>query len=182
MRLVQFRRGATLHRYLTTVRDPHRLPLDEIARLDARRWDIGMAVNLVKTDLGLHLLGAAKAGAVLAQVWAVLLIAHLLQGLRVLVAATAGVPVFDVSLPLLVRYLPQYARRGLADPIAGFVADGQRLGFLRPSRRTRIAAPATPPTAIRPPPPDLVLRRTPRYARKDCGPRPARPRHGLTMN
>jgi hypothetical protein len=171
VRLVQFRRGKTLHRYVTNVRDPHRLPLGEIARLYARRWDIEMAVDLVKTELGLHLLWSAKEAVVLAQVWAVLAIAQVLQGLRVLVAAAAGVPVFDVSLPLLVRYLPQYARRGL-DPIAAFVADGRRLRFIRPSRRTQIAAPKVPAAALRSPPEGLVLERTPRYAHRKCAPKP----------
>lgn len=171
VRLVQFRRGAVLHRYVTNVRDPHLLPLAEIARLYARRWDIEMAIDLAKTELGLHLVWSAKPPVVLAQVWAVLLIAQILQALRVLVAAEAGVAVFDVSLPLLVRYLPRYARRG-HDPIAAFVADGRRLGFIRPSRRTVITTPAIPPAAVRPPPADLVLHRTPRYAHKDRGPRP----------
>jgi hypothetical protein len=179
VRLVQFRRGAALHRYVTNVRDPRRLPLAEIARLYARRWDIEMAVDLAKTELGLHLLWSAKPPVVLAQVWAVLLIAQVLQALRVLVAAAAGVDPFEVSLPLLVRYLPQYARRG-HDPIAAFAADGPRLGFVRPSRRTVVVAPAIPAAAIRPPPPDLVLHRVPRYARKGCGPRPRRTR--LTRN
>ncbi|MDQ3693531.1 MAG: IS4 family transposase [Chloroflexota bacterium] len=175
-RLVQFRRGATLHRYLTNVRDPHRLPLAEIARLYARRWDIEMAVDLAKTELGLHLLWSAKPPVILAQVWAVLLIAQVVQALRVLVAAAAGVAPFGVSLPLLVRYLPQYARRG-HDPIAAFVADGARLGFIRPSRRTVTIAPVIPPDALHPPPPDLVLLRSPRYAQKGCGPRPRSTSH-----
>jgi hypothetical protein len=171
VRLVQFRRGTVTHRYVTNVRDPHLLPLDEIARLYARRWDIEMAINLVKTELGLHLLWSAKEAVILAQVWAVLAIAQVLQGLRVLTAAVAEVPVFDVSMPLLVRYLPQYARRG-QDPIAAFVADGPRLGFIRPSRRTAIAAPRIPTTALRPPPDGLALQRIPRYAHRNCGPRP----------
>jgi hypothetical protein len=170
VRLVQFRRGRALHRYVTNVRDPHLLPPAEVARLYARRWDVEMAVDLVKTELGLHLLWSAKEAVVLAQVWAVLLIAQVLQALRVLVAAAARVPVFDVSMPLLVRYLPQYARRGL-DPLAAFVADGRRLGFIRPSRRTAIAAPTIPPDLLRPPPAGLALERTPRYARRRCGPR-----------
>ena len=171
VRLVQFRRGTVLHRYVTNVRDPFLLPLDEIARLYARRWDIEMAVDLVKTELGLRLLWSAKEAVILAQVWAVLAVAQVLQGLRVLAAAVAAVPVFDVSMPLLVRYLPQYARRG-QDPIVAFVADGPRLGFIRPSRRTAIAAPRIPTAAVRPPPDDLALQRTPRYAHRNCGPRP----------
>ncbi len=180
VRLVQFRRGQAVHRYVTNVLDPRLLPLPEVARLYARRWDIEMAVNLVKTHLGLHLLWSAKPAVVGAQVWAVLAVAQVLQALRGEAAARAGADAFEVSLPLLVRYLPQYARRGL-DPVAAFVADGHRLGFIRPSRRTRIAAPDIPAACLRPPPDGLVLRRTPRYAQKDCGPRP-QPPGGLTMN
>ena len=166
VRLVQFRHGQALHRYITNVLDPHLLPLPEVARLYARRWDIEMAVNLVKTHLGLQLLWSAKPAVVGAQVWAVLAVAQVVQALRGEVAARAGVDTFAVSLPLLVRYLPQYARRGL-DPVAAFVADGRRLGFIRPSRRTQIVTPTIPATHLRPPPDGLVLRRTPRYARKD---------------
>jgi hypothetical protein len=167
VRLVQFRRGTVLHRYLTNVRDPVVLPLAEVARLYARRWDIEMAVDLVKTELGLHLLWSAKPAVVLAQVWAVLILAQVLQALRVLIAAEAGVDCFAVSMPLLVRYLPQYAARH-HDPLTAFLADARRLGFIRPSRRTKIVAPAIPATALSPPPPDLVLVRTPRYARRRC--------------
>lgn len=170
VRLVQFRRGTGLHRYVTNVRDPQVFPLAELARLYARHWDIEMAIDLAKTELGLHLLWSAKPLMVLAQVWAVMLIAQILQAMRVLVAAAAGVAVFDVSRPLLVRYLPQYARHG-HDPIAACVAEGPRLGFIRPSRRIRIATPAIPPDALRVPPELLVLHRPPRDAHKDCGPR-----------
>jgi hypothetical protein len=167
VRLVQFRRGTVLHRYLTNVRDPLLLPLEEVARLYARRWDIEMAVDLVKTELGLHLLWSAKLPVVLAQVWGVLLIAQVLQALRVLIAAEAGVEPFAVSMPLLVRYLPQYAARH-HDPLTAFLADARRLGFIRPSRRIAIVTPDIPATALSPPPPDLVLVRTPRYARRRC--------------
>lgn len=172
VRLVQFRRGGALHRYVTNVRDPRLLPLPEVARLDARRWDIELAVNLAKTHLGLHLLWSAKPAVVLQQVWAVLTIAQVLQGLRVEVAGRAGVAPFEVSMPLLVRFLPQYARRG-RDPIAAFVADGRRLGFIRPSRRLPIVAPAVPPDRLALPPEGLVLERRPRYAHRKCGPRAA---------
>jgi hypothetical protein len=169
VRLVQYRRGTVLHRYLTNVLCPQRLPLAEIPRLYARRWDIEMAVNTAKTDLHLHLLWSSKQAVLLHQVWAVLAIAQLLQALRVLVAATARVDPFDVSLPLLIAYLPQYAARGQGrDPIAAFAADGVRLGFIRPSRRIRIAAPVVPADALSPPPPGLRLVRTPRYAGRKC--------------
>lgn len=175
VRLVQFRRGETLHRYLTNVLCPHRLPLEELPRLYARRWDIELAVNTAKTDLNLHLLWSSKTAVILHQVWAVLTIAQLLQALRVLVAAAARVEPFDVSLPLLVRYLPQYAARGHGDPIAAFAADGPRLGFIRPSRRLRVVVPTVPAVRFRPPPKGLRLVRIPRYARRRCDrPGPAR--------
>jgi Transposase DDE domain len=167
VRLVQFRRGPTLHRYLTNVLSPRRLPLAEVVRLYARRWDIELAVNTAKTDLGLHLLWSSKRAVILHQVWAVLVIAQLLQALRLLVAAAAAVDPFDVSLPLLVRYLPQYAARG-PDPVAAFAADGVRLGFIRPSRRIRVVAPIVPAAALHPPPKGLRLVRAPRYARRRC--------------
>ena len=56
VRLVQFRIGERCYRYITNVLDPRLLPMGEIAQLYARPWDIEMAFNLIKTDLGLHLL------------------------------------------------------------------------------------------------------------------------------
>lgn len=174
VRLVQYRRGAVLHRYLTNVLSPRRLPLAEVARLYARRWDIELAVKLAKTDLGLHLLWSSKPAVILHQVWAVLTIAQLLQALRVLVAAAARVDPFEVSLPLLVKYLPQYAARGHGDPIAAFAADGRRLGFIRPSRRLRVVVPPISPDRLHPPPKGLRLVRIPRYAHRKCArPQPA---------
>ena len=167
VRLIQFRQGPTLHRYLTNVLSPRRRPLGEVARLYARRWDIELAVNTIKTDLGLHLLWSAKPAVILHQVWAVLTIAHLLQALRVLVTAAARVDPFDVSLPLLIRYLPLYAARG-GDVIAAYAADGERLGFIRPSCRIRPSVPAILPEHLHPPPPRVRLVRTPRYAHRKC--------------
>ena len=70
-------------------------------------------------------------------------------------------------MPLSVRYLPRYAARGI-DPVAAFVADGAAPGFIRPSRRTRIIAPRLSDDRLTPPPPDLVLIRTPRSAGRTC--------------
>jgi len=172
VRLVQFRHGATLHRYLTNVLDPHLLPPAEVARLYARRWDVELAFKLVKRHLTLHLLWSAKPGVVLHQVWAVLTIAQVVQALRVEIAGEAGVDPFEVSVPLLVEYLPLLLEQG-EDPVAFFVAEGRRLAFIRPSTRITIHAPTLPPDHILPRPPDLVVIRDPRYAGKDCGPRAA---------
>jgi hypothetical protein len=170
VRLVSFRVGATTHRYITNVTDPAVLSLHEVARLYARRWDIELAFKLIKRELGLHLLWSAKTDVVLQQVWAVLIIAQIFQALRLEIAARAGVDLFDVSLHLLIRYLPQFAREG-RDPIDVIIATGGRAGLFRPARRVRILAPHLNPNLLRPLPPDLVLLRTPRYANKDCGPR-----------
>ncbi len=170
VRLVQFRRGAMLYRYITNVTDPHLLPMSEVARLYARRWDIEMAVNLVKTHLGVHLLWSAKPVVIQQQVWAVLIIAQILQAMRQEIAGRAGVDPFEVSLPLLVEYAPRYAAMGL-DPVTVFVQQGRELRFIRPSRRTVIVTPTIDPTSLVMPPPDLVRTRKPRYANKTDHPR-----------
>jgi hypothetical protein len=170
VRLVQFRQGGTLRRYVTNVLDPTVLSMAEAARLYARRWDIELAFDLIKTHLGLHLLWGATPGVVLQQVWAVLIIAQVLQALRVEIAGRAGVDPYAVSLPLLVKYLPYLADRGL-DPVATVVERGAAMRLIRPSSRTVIAAPEVPREAITPLPPDAALDRPPRYARRNCGPR-----------
>lgn len=170
VRLVQFRQGKTLYRYVTNVLDPTVLAMAEVAQLYARRWDIELAFNLIKTHLKLHLLWGAKPMVVLQQVWAVLIIAQVLQALRVEIAGQAGVDPYAVSLPLLVKYLPYLAQRGL-DPVATIVERGAAMRIIRPSSRTVIVAPEVAREAITPAPPDLVLERTPRYAERKCGPR-----------
>jgi hypothetical protein len=163
VRLVRFRVGATLYQYITNVLDPEQLSLFEIARLYARRWDIELAFLLVKEHLHLHLLWSAKPVVIQQQVFAVLIISQILQALRQEIAWRADVDPFEVSMALLVDYLPRYAAAGL-DPIATFVEHGRALRFIRPSRRTVIRAPAIPPDGLVPRPPSLVLQRTPRYA------------------
>ncbi len=174
VRLVQFTVGNQAYSYLTNVRDPHLLPMREIARVYARRWDIELAFNLIKTHLGLHLLWSAKTVVILQQLWAVLIISQVLQALRLEIAGRAGVDPFDVSLPLLVEYATQYAYEG-RDPVAQFVEHGREARFIRPSRRTSRHAPEIPPDRIAPLPPDLVLDRTPRYAERKIGSRSSLP-------
>jgi hypothetical protein len=172
VRLVRFHVGPKEYSYLCNVLDPRRLPLAEIARLYARRWDFELAVKLIKRHLKLHLLWSAKDVVICQQLWAVLIIAQILHALQLEIASRAGVDPFDVSLALLVQYLPQFAYTG-QDPVAFFVAEGRRLRLIRPSTRTHIQAPTIPPEKITHPPPDLLLVRTPRYAQRKCGPRPA---------
>ena len=124
--------------------------------------------------------GAAKPVVVLQQVWAVLIIAQVLQALRLEIAGQAGVDPFEVSLPLLVEYLPFFAARGL-DPVAVFVEQGRALRLIRPSSRTVIAAPAIPPEDARPAParprPAPAPRATPSATAPHARRRPRDPHH-----
>ncbi len=167
VRLVCFFEGGDYHRYITNVLDPEVLSMQDIATLYARRWDIEMAVCLVKRRLGLHLLWSAKEVVVQQQIWAVLIIAQILQGLRLEIAYRAGVDPFEVSMGLLVEYLPRYAAQG-DDPIKIFVEQGRELRFIRASRRVKIKAPEVRAEQMRPLPEGTVLVRTARYAHRNC--------------
>lgn len=168
IRLIRFTVGTVQYQYMTNVLDPALLTIADIARLYARRWDIEMAISLVKTQLGLHLLWSAKPVVIEQQVIAALLIAQCLQALRLEIAGRAEVDPFEVSIALMVRYLPQFARLG-KDPIASFLLNARDVGFIRPSTRTTIRAPAPAFTEYDPLPPDTVLIRIPRYANKQIG-------------
>jgi len=167
VRLVQFQVGITTYRYITNVHNPLQLTLVHIAQLYARRWDFELAVKMVKRHLKLHLIWASKSTVMLQQVWAVLIVAQVLHALQLEIAGRAGVDPFDVSLDLLVRYLPRLAAAG-QDPVVTFIESGRRARFIRPSTRTQARAPDIPPDHITPLPPDLTLSRTPRYAQRRC--------------
>lgn len=169
VRLIEFRVQGQPRRYLTNVLDPRVLPAREVAQIYARRWDIELAFKLIKRDLKLHLLWSAKTDVILQQLWAVLILAQILQALRLEVAGRAGVDPFDVSLPLLVEYFPRIAADG-RDPVAVFVEHGRDLGFIRPSRRTVIEGPDLPADQLHPLPDDVVLLRAPRYGPARSGP------------
>ena len=162
VRQVQFRQGGELRQYFTNVCNPTLLPLCEIARLYARRWDIELAFLTLKRELGLHLIWSSKSVVVLAQVWACLIIAQVMQALRMEVALRAEVDPFDVSLPLLFEALPQFSSQG-RDGIVECVRQGRRLGIIRPSTRLRIQAPEIPLEQLVPLPQGMVLCRQPCY-------------------
>lgn len=172
VRLVRFRHKGTLHAYLTNVLDPTLLSVVDIATLYARRWDFELAANLVKRHLHLHLLWSAKDTVIQQQVWAVLIISQILQAFRLEIAGRAQVDPFEVSMELLVRWLPQLAYAG-QDPLTVFVEQGRAVRFIRPSSRVTIRAPTIPPEEMVPRPPDLILERTPRHAQRNCGKRSA---------
>jgi hypothetical protein len=168
VRLVRYTAADGVHSFFTNVLDPHLLSIAEIAHLYARRWDIELAVKLVKRELGLHLLWSAKHNVIVHQIWAVLLIAQILQALRVAIAERAEVDLFAVSMTLMVRYLPEYAAR-FDDPIGAFVEDGERMKFIRPSTRINVRAPTIPLDHYTWPPANLETTQTPRYANRNCG-------------
>jgi hypothetical protein len=120
-------------RYVTNVQDPEALPAAEAVGLYGRRWDIESAFGLCKTHLKLHLIWSAQINAVLHQVYATLILAQVVSGLRFEIADRAGADVREVSVELLLRWLPEFAAEG-ADPVAMFVQEGRRLGFIRPFR------------------------------------------------
>ena len=99
---------------------------------------------------------------VLAQVWACLIIAQVLQAIRMEVALRADVDAFEVSLPLLIEALPQFSLQG-RDGIVECVRQGRRLGIIRPSTRLRIQAPEIPREYLIPLPRETVLCRQPCY-------------------
>ena len=165
VRLVRFTAGGTSRSYFTNVRDPRLLSPLALSALYARRWDIELAVKLVKRELKVQLLWSAKSAVIHHQIWAVLIIAQILQALRVEIAGRAGEELFAVSMPLLVQYFPHYAAT-YDDPVAAYIADGRLLKFIRAPRRVAISGPLIPPEQMCWPPPNLVLTQTPRYAGK----------------
>ena len=157
-RLVRVRVGCLTHEYVTNVLDPHVLSVGDVVRLYARRWDIELAFLLLKEQLQLQLWWHSKLTGVLQQLWACLIIAQLLQAMRMEIALGAQVDPFEVSLPLVVRALPNLLEQG-QDPIALIIRRGRQLGFIRPSRRLHLQVPTIAAEAIVPRPADLVLQR-----------------------
>lgn len=155
--------------YLTNVLDPDQLSVAEVVELYARRWDIELAFKTLKRELGLRLLWASDWEQILQQVWATLIVAQVAHSIRQQIAERAGVDLFDVSLALLLRTLPQIVRRG-EDDIIGIIAGFKptRGGIIRPSSRAKHRVP--PVGQIDRPPPALTLVRAGRYAGRRCGP------------
>ena len=161
-RLVRVQVGCATHEYLTNVLDPAVLPVGHVVRLYARRWDIELAFLLLKEHLQLHLWWNSKLTGILQQLWACLIIAQLVQAIRMEIATRAQVDPFEVSVPLVLRALPSQLGSG-QDPIALCVRRGRQLGLIRPSHRLQLHIPVIVATDIVPRPADLVLQRTPCY-------------------
>ena len=163
VRLVEFRINGKQYAYITNVLDPRQLSVADIARLYARRWDIEMMFNLVKTHLKLHMIWSAHQNVVIHQVFAVFTVAQIILGLRSEIARQTQADTFEISLDLLVRTLPRLLQRG-QDPIQFMVEFGRKGRYIRPSSRTLIKVPQIDLAEYLFPPADLLLTRTPRYA------------------
>jgi hypothetical protein len=171
-RMVRVRYQGLWYTYVTNVTDPLQLPGSHIVRLYARRWDIELGFRLLKEYLGMSWLFSAKLGVIEAQVWATVLLAQLLHTLQVQTAVEMGVETFDVSLELLLRYLPdlqQIAHRFEISLTEVIKKMGPGLGLIRPHTRRKMQIPEIGWWEILTPPPDLQWIRTPRYPHKKAG-------------
>ena len=179
VRLIEVATAKGTFRYLTNVLDPVQLPAAHVVELYRRRWDIETAFKLLKSQFNLHLIWSGHQNVVLLQVFATLVIAQVVLAVRNEVAQLAGARLREVSLPLLIRWIPQLAQAG-ADPLLTLGRYGRDAGIIRPFRGKDYALPRLAPEAYavplgRPPPP-----RKPRYAGKQGkpGPNPPKRPHG----
>jgi len=171
VRLVRFYDGQKVRCYLTNVLDPRQLSLPEVARLYARRWDSELAFLTLKRLLGLHHWWSSHPVLMQQQILAVLIVAQVVQALRLHVAVQAGLDPFEVSLPLLIQVLPQLLlhRKAVSDWLLTY---GRHLKLLRPSSRKTLVLPDLDLAQYTFPPPDLPLTRKARYL--EYAPRPHR--------
>jgi hypothetical protein len=147
---------------LTNVLDPTQLSMAQVARLYARRWDIELAFLTLKEHLGLHHWWSSQAVLLQQQCLLVLIVAQLLQALRLQIAVEAGVDPFEVSLPLLIEYVPYFITSRLS-PSRWILTYGEQLGFIRPSSRYLPTVPEIPLSALTFPPEPIQLTRPARY-------------------
>lgn len=131
---------------------PTILPLPEIARLSARRWESEWAFLTLKEALGWHLIWRSTLLVVQAHVWACLIMAHVIQTIRREGVLRAAVDAFEVSLPMLCETVPHWPRHE-EDGMDEWGRQGCRLGILRPSIRLRVQAPLISPEQLIPLPP-----------------------------
>lgn len=170
VRLVRFWDGKQIRTYLTNQLDPTLLPLPDIARLYARRWDIELAFLTLKEHLDLHHWWSGSVVLRQQQALVVLIVAQLLNATRLLIAAEQGCDPFDVSLPLLLKYVPKMIIKR-QHPVIWVKIHGPDLGFFRPSSRYQVVVPDPPLCDYISPPPDLRFTRLGHYREYEARPR-----------
>jgi hypothetical protein len=174
LRLVRVRYRGEWYSYISTITDPFQLSGAQIVALYARRWEIELGFRMLKDHLGLRFLWSAKMQVIGAQLWATVILAQILHALQVQVAAESGVEVFDVSLELLWRYLPELSQLSAKQgkPLMQVIKEvGVAIKLIRPSTRLHRIVASIDWQEISPPPVDLVWIRPPRYAHKASAPR-----------
>jgi hypothetical protein len=82
VRLLQFWHQGKHYRYLSNVLDPRMLPLADVVKLYARRWDIELAFRAIKDHLNLHHLWSAKPTVIQVQLWCCLILAQVYHALK----------------------------------------------------------------------------------------------------
>jgi hypothetical protein len=170
VRLVQFRLGPHLHRYITNVLDRDQLTSWEIVGLYARRWDVELAYKVIKRICGLHLWWSADFDLLMQQLWMALILSQLLQAIRVEVAVHAQVPPSEISMDILTQLLARPCGRP-GPLIPTLVQFGRLLKLIRPDRRHQQVMPAYLPEASRPEPQTSVPPRHAHYAQCKNGTR-----------
>lgn len=171
LRLVRFWDGKQLRCYLTNQLDPTLLPLPDIPRLYARRWDIELAFLTLKEHLDLHHWWSALPLLRHQQALLILIASQLLHATRLLIAADQGCDPFEISLPLLVEAIPQLLLKRL-HPVVWARRYGQDIGLRRPSSRCQLVVPDPALQDYVFAPPDLPLTRLGCY--REYEPRPHR--------
>lgn len=159
VRLVQFHRPGSrkwLYEYITNVCDPRQLSIEQIAGLYQQRWKIERAFYVLKCVLGLGWLWSVKQPVLLAQVWGVLIIAQIMQTLRMLLAIKAQVDPSDVSMIIMGEWLADGSGSG---SILDWIAQGCRCGLIRAHREKYVQTPAVSWCSYVPLPPETILQR-----------------------
>ena len=164
VRLVCFTLAGTRYRYVTNVLSPSHLSMQQIAQLYARRWDIEMAFNLLKSELGLHLWWGARPELVMVQLWVALILAQLLYAVQSSLALQAQVEPSEVSMHVLVELL-DLCPVGPTPVLETLLEKGRHLGLLRPSSRLHVTVPSKASHTLSPPPAAPPRPRHARYPR-----------------
>jgi hypothetical protein len=97
---------------------------------------------------------SSKQELILVQIWVVLLLSHIVYALRERIATAANCEPFEVSVPLLVKLLPQLCSNSELQ-FERLVQEGHHLGLLRASPRLALLVPLVELSSYRPIPPDL---------------------------
>jgi DDE family transposase len=155
IRLVRFGDGIGVRMYLTNVCDPLMLSLEDVAQVYARRWDIEMAFRLLKEYLGMSHWWSSKQELILVQIWVVLLLSHIVYALRERIATAANCEPIEVSVPLLVKLLPQLCSNSELQ-LERLVQEGRHLGLLRANPRLALMVPQVELSCYQSVSPDLL--------------------------